>query len=45
MASKHEKSSAVLSEIDLSSAAFKHEAYDFYKELRASRPLYPVSLG
>lgn len=44
MSSKHEKSSTILSESQLSSAAFKDEAYDFYKEWRASRSLYPVSL-
>ncbi|WFA03888.1 MULTISPECIES: cytochrome P450 family protein [Bacillus] len=45
MVSKNEESSAILSEQHLSSAAFKDEAYEFYKELRVSRPLYPVSLG
>ncbi|KAA6451228.1 cytochrome P450 family protein [Bacillus swezeyi] len=44
MSSKHEKSSTILSESQLSSAAFKDEAYDFYKEWRASRSLCPVSL-
>ncbi|MEC0669463.1 cytochrome P450 [Bacillus haynesii] len=45
MSSKQEKSSAILSERELSSAAFKDEAYEFYKRLRASRPVYPVSMG
>lgn len=45
MSSKRELSSGILSEAHLSSAAFKQEAYELYKELRASRPVYPVSLG
>ncbi|MED1221325.1 cytochrome P450 [Bacillus paralicheniformis] len=45
MSSKHQKVSTILSEIELSSAAFKHNAYDFYKNTRGSRPVYPVSMG
>ncbi|MPQ24462.1 cytochrome P450 family protein [Bacillus paralicheniformis] len=45
MSSKHQKSSTILSEEELSSAAFKHNAYDFYKNTRGSRPVYPVSMG
>ncbi|MGQ8882072.1 cytochrome P450 family protein [Bacillus paralicheniformis] len=45
MSSKQEESFAILTERELSSAAFKDEAYEFYKRLRASRPVYPVSMG
>ncbi|WMW46081.1 cytochrome P450 [Bacillus paralicheniformis] len=45
MSSKHQKVSTILSEIELSSAAFKHNAYDFYKNTRGSRSVYPVSMG
>ncbi|BCE15621.1 hypothetical protein RSC3_02977 [Bacillus paralicheniformis] len=45
MSSKHQKVSTILSEKELSSAAFKHNAYDFYKNTRGSRSVYPVSMG
>ena len=45
MSSKHQKVSTILSEKELSSAAFKHNAYDFYKNTRCSRSVYPVSMG
>ncbi|MCY8039837.1 cytochrome P450 [Bacillus paralicheniformis] len=45
MSSKQEESFAILTERELSSAAFKDEAYEFYKRLRPSRPVYPVSMG
>ncbi|AOC91187.1 cytochrome P450 family protein [Bacillus amyloliquefaciens] len=45
MFSKQNKSLTVLTESQLSSRAFKDEAYAFYKELRKSRPLCPLSLG
>ncbi|SPU12105.1 cytochrome P450 [Bacillus licheniformis] len=45
MSSKQEESFAILTERELSSAAFKDEAYEFYKRLRASRPVCPVSMG
>ncbi|MDE1454798.1 Polyketide biosynthesis cytochrome P450 PksS [Bacillus paralicheniformis] len=45
MSLKQEESFAILTERELSSAAFKDEAYEFYKRLRASRPVYPVSMG
>ena len=45
MSSKEKKSVTILTESQLSSRAFKDEAYEFYKELRKSQPLYPLSLG
>lgn len=42
MSSNNEMNRNTLPEIQLTSAAFKHEAYDIYKELRASHPVYPV---
>ncbi|MCY8933782.1 cytochrome P450 family protein [Bacillus atrophaeus] len=45
MSSKQKKSVTILTESQLSSRAFKDEAYDFYKELRESHPLYPLALG
>lgn len=45
MFSKQNVSLTVLTESQLSSRAFKDEAYAFYKELRKSRPLCPLSLG
>ncbi|PAY13741.1 cytochrome P450 [Bacillus sp. 7705b] len=45
MSSKQKKNVAILTESQLSSRAFKDEAYDFYKELRESHPLYPLALG
>lgn len=45
MSSKEKKSVTILTESQLSSRAFKDEAYEFYKELRKSQALYPLSLG
>lgn len=45
MSSKEKKSVTILTESQLSSRTFKDEAYEFYKELRKSQPLYPLSLG
>lgn len=45
MSSKSEQHSILLSETQLTSSAFKHEAYDIYKELREFHPAYPLSLG
>lgn len=45
MSSKEKNSVTILTESQLSSRAFKDEAYEFYKELRKSQPLYPLSLG
>ncbi|WP_020060422.1 cytochrome P450 family protein [Bacillus sp. 123MFChir2] len=42
MSSNNEMNRNTLPEIQLTSAAFKHEAYDIYKELRASHPVYQV---
>lgn len=42
MTSNNEMNRNTLPEIQLNSAAFKHEAYDIYKELRASHPVYQV---
>lgn len=42
---KRKKSVTILTESQLSSRAFKDEAYEFYKELRKSQALYPLSLG
>ncbi|PEA55002.1 cytochrome P450 [Bacillus pseudomycoides] len=42
---KSELNFNLLSETQLTSSAFKHEAYDLYKELRISHPLYPLSIG
>ncbi|MBJ8032061.1 cytochrome P450, partial [Bacillus cereus group sp. N21] len=45
MSSKNEQKPILASETQLTSSTFKHEAYDIYKELRASHPVYPLSLG
>lgn len=42
MSSNNEMNRNTLPEIQLASAAFKHEAYDIYKELRAAHPVYQV---
>ncbi|MFD3449368.1 cytochrome P450 [Microbacteriaceae bacterium 4G12] len=45
MFSKSELNFNLLSEAQLTSSVFKHKAYDFYKELRALQPVYPIPLG
>lgn len=42
MSSNNEMNRNTLPEIQLTSAKFKHEAYDIYKELRSSHPVYQV---
>ncbi|MCM3737847.1 cytochrome P450 [Bacillus cytotoxicus] len=42
MSSNNKMNRNTLPEIQLTSPAFKHEAYDIYKELRASHPVYQV---
>ncbi|MGG2065556.1 MULTISPECIES: cytochrome P450 family protein [unclassified Bacillus (in: firmicutes)] len=42
MSSSNEMNRNTLSEIQLTSSKFKHEAYNIYKELRASHPVYQV---
>ncbi|MEH6889550.1 cytochrome P450 [Bacillus sp. JJ864] len=45
MSFKSELKCNLLSETQLTSSAFKHEAYNLYKELRTSHPVYPLSIG
>lgn len=42
MSSNNELNRNTLPEIQLTSSKFKHEAYDIYKDLRASHPVYQV---